>query len=204
MNGKKYSYTEWVTYTQGNSDGRFEAFLVDTETEERVAEQYIGNGRIRISCYDGPSINLSDSNFSITGSYRLYDNSYGQLYWDLNRIAFVSSSSKRYKEGITGELDEELDPHKLYNLQVKQFKYKHGAPLQYDDMKNKTIIGFIAEEVNEVYPSAVIHNHDGTVESWDERRIIPPMLKLIQEQKQKIDELEERITKLENIISKLI
>lgn len=107
--------------------------------------------------------------------------------------AAASSSSKRYKHDIAEIQDEELDPHKLYDLPVKQFVFNDDHDLQYADMKGKTIPGFIAEDVAEIYPSAVIHDEDGRVESWDERRIIPAMLKLIQEQHEEIERLKQLI-----------
>ena len=120
-------------------------------------------------------------------------------------VAYTSTSSRRYKESIKPVEDSALDPHRLYDLEVKQFRYHSGMILQYDDMANKTHVGFIAEEVNEIYPDAVIHDMEtGQVESWDERRIIPPMLKLIQEQKTKIDELEARIARLETLVEALM
>ena len=67
-------------------------------------------------------------------------------------------------------------------------------------MRGKTLPGFIAEEVEAIYPAATIHDTEGNIESWDERRIIPGMLALIQEQARKIEELEERIKKLEGKI----
>lgn len=116
-------------------------------------------------------------------------------------IQFASTSSRRYKKDIKPVVDAILDPHRLYNLEVKQFRYHDGMVLQYDDMAYKDHVGFIAEEVDEVYPDAVIHDIEtGQIESWDERRIIPPMLKLIQEQKEKIDELEARIARLEKLM----
>ena len=72
-------------------------------------------------------------------------------------------------------------------------------------MEGKTIPGIIAEDVEKIYPSAVIHDVEtGEVESWDERRIIPGMLALIQEQDKKIQELENKLAKLEQIILKLM
>ena len=59
--------------------------------------------------------------------------------------------------------------------------------------------GFIAEDVAEIYPSAVIHS-DGEIESWDERRIIPGMLSLIQEQDKEIKELKAEIAELKKLI----
>ena len=65
-----------------------------------------------------------------------------------------------------------------------------------------TLPGFIAEDVEEIYPAAVIHGEDGQVESWDERRIIPGMLALIQEQREQIARLTDRVSELEARIMK--
>ena len=115
-------------------------------------------------------------------------------------IQLSGSSSKRYKHDIE-ELGDDLDPHKLLELKPKQFIFNEGHPLQYQDMKGQTLPGFIAEEVEEIYPAAVIHdNETGEVENWDERRIIPGMLALIQEQAKKIEQLEQRIKHLEKLV----
>lgn len=114
------------------------------------------------------------------------------------QIAFDSNSSRRYKHDIANLEDEGLDPHKLYNLIVHQFIYNSDVKLQYPDMEGNLIPGLIAEEVAEIYPSAVIHDREtGEIESWDERRILPGMLALVQEQKKQIDDLTARIEKLE-------
>ncbi len=115
-----------------------------------------------------------------------------------------SSSSMRYKHDIDILMDEELDSHKLYDLPVRQFVYNEEAPLQYPDMEGEVLPGFIAEEVAEIYPSAVIrHAKTGEIESWDERRIIPGMLALIQEQHKKIESLEKRIADIESVLNKM-
>ena len=64
--------------------------------------------------------------------------------------------------------------------------------------------GFIAEDVEEIYPSAVIHQPDtGLVETWDEKRIIPGMLALIQEQDEKIKKLEAEMLELRAMIMEM-
>ena len=126
------------------------------------------------------------------------------VYYKGSRIHTASSSSKRYKHDITADISEDLDAHKLYELQMKQFVFNSDHILQYGDMAEKTIPGFIAEDVAEIYPAAVIHDEEGRVESWDERRIIPGMLKLIQEQHDEIEDLKKRLEKLETIVDTLI
>ena len=115
---------------------------------------------------------------------------------DGNTIAYASSSSERYKHDINRYLTGDRDPRNLLNLPVAEFIFNDDHPTQYADMKGKTIPGIIAEDVEETYPSAVIHGEDGEVESWDERRIIPGMLALIQEQEGRIKKLEEALEKL--------
>lgn len=153
---------------------------------------------------DAPGMSLDTSSLVIisAGKKLLGGANSTYLSWGGKNLAYVSSSSRRYKREIEELKDDTLNPHKLYDLKTKQFKYKENTLLQYPDMEDKLIPGFIAEEVAEVYPSAVIYNDDGQIESWDERRIIPGMLSLIQEQKQKIDELEERIARLEKLLLK--
>lgn len=127
-----------------------------------------------------------------TPSCYINGNQYG---WSTEHgsISYQSSSSKRYKHDITDKIDEELDAHKLYKLQMKQFVFNNEHIPQYEDMRGLTVPGFIAEDVAKIYPSAVIHNQDGEIESWDERRIIPAMLKLIQEQHEEIEKLKQVI-----------
>lgn len=118
-------------------------------------------------------------------------------------IQFTGSSSKRYKHDIADLTAAELDAHRLYRLNAKQFVFNDGHPLQYADMEGQTLPGFVAEDVAEIYPAAVIHDHEGRVENWDERRIIPGMLKLIQEQHAEIEELKARLEKLEQVVHAL-
>ena len=117
------------------------------------------------------------------------------LYVDQNGLLQSSTSSARYKKDISTEFSEDLDPHKLYDLPVKQYQYK-------DEHKDKQLVegmqvGLIAEDVDKYYPNACQYNDDGEPESWRERIVLPAMLKLIQEQKAEIDELRARIDKIE-------
>lgn len=117
------------------------------------------------------------------------------------KVAYDMPSSRRYKEQIKDIEDDQLDPRRLYELPVRQFTYRDGIKLPYADLKGQTVPGFIAEEVDEVYPAATVHdNTTGMVETWDERRIVPGLLALLQEQKKKIDDLEKRIEALERAV----
>ncbi len=165
-----------------------------------------------IVCYGGGFYNSSWNKTSGAGFYFESGNSEiavvrgkdvkinaynGKAYYNDVEIATESSSSIRYKHDIKPiEEDTDLDPHRLLDLRVVQFKWNNDHPLQHEDMRERTVPGIIAEDVEEIYPSAVIHK-DGKVESWDERRLIPGMLALIQEQDKKIQLLEERLATIE-------
>jgi hypothetical protein len=128
---------------------------------------------------------------TVTNSPNMYITSNGWIRRTTN------TSSERYKTDIK-DLEEELNPNKLYDLKIKQFKYKDEyQPNDKDKRYNKDLIGFIAEDVERVYPIAVDYTEDGQVDNWNERYIIPAMLKLIQDQKKQIDNLEERISNME-------
>lgn len=129
-----------------------------------------------------------------------HQSQFDTLEFNGHNIPVSSSSSRRYKHSITDLNDATLDPHRLLELPVRQFEYNEEHSTQYYDMRGKTLPGFIAEEVEEIYPAATIHDTEGNIESWDERRIIPGMLALIQEQAKKIEKLEKRIEKLEGKI----
>lgn len=124
-----------------------------------------------------------------------------------NLIHFTQSdisglSSMRYKHDIAPATDDSLDPHKLYNLQVSQFRYNSG--LEYhDDHINDLCIGLIAEDVNEIYPIACKYDDYNRPDNWNPRYIIPPMIALIQEQHTKIENLEQTVKQLQDEIAAL-
>lgn len=92
-----------------------------------------------------------------------------------------TASSQRFKENIVG-LDSvfDLDPKKLLNLPVRAFTYKEGYLSANDDRVGVMLPGFIAEEVDSIYPVAADYGQDGP-HSWNERFIIPGLLALIQD-----------------------
>lgn len=139
-----------------------------------------------------PAGGISDNNFIYL------ENTYGNqrdlggrtLKIDIDGELYTpESSSKRFKEYIEDVSATQLSPHLLYKIPVKQYYYKNKE--KFKGLK----IGLIAEDVAEIYPVAAIYDDIGP-ENWDERYIIPPMLKLIQEQHEDIEKLKEEIQKL--------
>lgn len=142
-----------------------------------------GNTPMASMYYDGQIVSIYAYNNTSSGSANVVVASNG-----LFRRS--SSSSKRYKKDITADIPKELSPDKLYNLPVKSFKYKDGYLSKGDQREGKDIIGLIAEDVAEVYPLAANLDDDGNPEMWNAQILIPAMLKLIQEQNERIKKLE--------------
>lgn len=107
-----------------------------------------------------------------------------------------ASSSKMYKKNISTNICDDLNPHKLYKLDIVQFKYNEDYLDKDDQRCGKDIIGFLAEDVYETYPIAC-NLKDGKPEVPEYNMLIAPMLKLIQEQHEEIEKLKQRITILE-------
>ena len=57
--------------------------------------------------------------------------------------------------------------------------------------------GFIAEELEEIYPIAVDRDADGTPQRWNADFIIPGLLKIIQTQNGLIESIKLRLDALE-------
>lgn len=99
----------------------------------------------------------------------------------IGEVTETSASSVRFKENIVNvESVEELDPKKLLSLPVRAFTYKAGYLSENDDRLGTMLPGFIAEEVDVIYPVAADYGQDGP-HSWNDRFIIPGLLALIQD-----------------------
>lgn len=117
------------------------------------------------------------------------------VVWPNGLFLRSASSSKRYKEEITEQIPDRLDPHKLYELPVKSYKYKPGYLRDGDIYEGKERIGLIVEDVADIYPDAVNYDASGQAEMWNSQILLPAMLKLIQEQNERIKRLEEALKK---------
>lgn len=89
------------------------------------------------------------------------------------------ASSKRYKHAITEIKEADLNPEKLLELPVVQYKYNAGYLSEDDARYDKFIPGFVAEDVAKYYPIAADYEN-GIVNDWNFRMIVPSMLELIQ------------------------
>lgn len=147
----------------------------------------------------GSSMNVyTNGYYSAAGSYSQTTSSSANLnVASAGKICRSTASSRKYKVNIKSLSTSSINAHKLYDLPVVEFRYKDGYISDTKDRRaTAQIPGFIAEDVAEIYPIAAEYVNN-EVEDWSFRYIIPPMLKLIQEQKQEIDELKNKVAKLE-------
>ena len=114
------------------------------------------------------------------GTYR------GRITINNAACSFTSASDYRLKENIE-PLPNGLD--RLNQLKPVKFKWKEH---------DYTSEGFIAHEVQEIYPDAIVGEKDDAVmQSMDYGKITPLLVKAIQEQQTIIDDLKSRIETLE-------
>lgn len=120
------------------------------------------------------------------------------------------TSSRRFKDSITPELDEDLNPERLYDVDVIQFKYKKDYFTNEDDIRyRKNMIGLIAEDVYDKYKIAADWHVDEDsgevlVDGWNEQYIIPALLKLIQNQHKELQEQRKEIDQLKETVDILM
>jgi hypothetical protein len=107
------------------------------------------------------------------------------------RLVAASGSSERFKQDIVSiETVPDLDPAKLLNLEVKAFRFKDDYLDKEDERSGVLVPGFIAEQLDAIYPVAVDHDKQGLASRWSADFIIPGMLSLIQKLEKRITELE--------------
>ena len=117
----------------------------------------------------------------------------GHIRHSGNEVIFLGyateTSDKRLKENIK-PLSLGIDT--LLQLQPVEFTWKKNK---------KSSKGFIAQDLYKVYPDAVLNSLTDDVENdpWTitQTKLIPLLVKSIQDQQKIIDELKERITQLE-------
>lgn len=115
------------------------------------------------------------------------------------KLAYNPWSTRKVKRDI-GPVGSALDPLKLLDLEVVQFKYKEDHLAETDSIYDKFVCGLIAEDVEQVYPIIVRKDPStGEPQSINYTLLIPSLLGLVQKLSTKINELEDRLSKLENV-----
>lgn len=104
------------------------------------------------------------------------------------------SSSKKFKKDINPLA---IDNAKFMQLRPVSFKWNERSATE-----NKQDYGLIAEEVEKIDKDLAIYNTDGTIEGVDYQKINIMLLKVVQDQQNRIDKLESEINEIKNLIQK--
>lgn len=190
-----YIGTNGLRFYSSDSNGRESSFTFDTSNASfSIIGSVIKMGASRLSYDDGALTIKYGLHVYATRGGDFGDGSTGEIIFKglpttsggthLVResgtaiIAALSSSSKRYKDHIAMLKDSEAE--KLLDIPVVWFKYKEGYLAKEDRFVDKPLPGFYAEDVFHAFPECAMVNPDTSVEDWNYRTLIPPMLKLIQ------------------------
>ena len=113
----------------------------------------------------------------------------GHLVFDSDgaTVSYLSSSSRRYKNHIRDMTDNDIQ--NLYKLPTVFFVYKPGY-LEKDSAI--PIPGLYAEDVEQYLPLAARYQN-GLIEDWNERAVIPYLIKAIQQQHEEIEALKRKV-----------
>lgn len=195
-----------LRYQMGNADMQTSVGAFGLECADLGGLQYGQTGFSALECgevkytqhgYTGRTPNFqAKSNGQVKSTYTYNDITTSPANMVVDNGGFFSrssSSSKRYKRNISEEFSEDMNPERLYDVPVKSFKYRKGYLHKGDPRENANIIGLIVEDLEEKYPCAVEYDAERQPEMWNAQILIPAMLKLIQEQNERLKKLEERI-----------
>lgn len=199
------SCTTTSAYLYARGDGDCDMGVDSTDNEAWIEADSIslgGNVKLDSRLMDSSGYNLI--NCSDTSGLCKVGNKRDKLYlYGIDTITSTSgtnalringnkvvqySSSREVKENI--KPIEIYDSNDFYKLKPSQFNYKEGSD---DDV----FVGFISEEINEIYPGIASPNDEGKFGMWDEFQMIAMMTKVIQEQHTEIESLKQRVTELE-------
>lgn len=194
INASKINFNGLVTanaYFKINTDGSFEAkkgtignFTVTSgkittgyATLSMRSHAFIFNGGLEIHTGTSTFSDGSDA-FKVFNLSHVTSGGHMVFASDGATVAYLSSSSKRYKDHIASmTLDE---AKRMLNVPVIWFKYKENYLSPEDWLNGKKMPGFYAEDIYSIFPEAAQLNEKGEPEDWNFRVLIPVMLKLIQ------------------------
>lgn len=171
------AYTNWEFFTQNGVVG---------SADNEVAKFYY-DGRIYF-----PNVYAD----TVTSARDLEINSSGQ-------IGYVSST-RESKTNITDLTDVSW----LYNLNAVTFNHKDFEEISEEDGTQTKVYlethqadieyGLVAEDAESINSDLCFYNDEGKLEGVHYKKLITPLVKVIQEQKDLIDALTTRITALES------
>lgn len=177
--------------------GDLTAGTIEVKTEATLGSNNASYVKIRNTFGEEESeVRLTGKLYASNSEFKLYNlphyanGGHLVLASDGAEVAYGGTSSRRYKDHIREISRADIQP--IYELPVVAFKYKAGYLAQDDPHTGQEMTGLYAEDVEKLFPHAVIYNN-GRAEDWDEKGIIPILIKALQEQAQEIKLLKDTI-----------
>jgi hypothetical protein len=135
----------------------------------------------------------SSSTIQTSGSVETYSGDFSTIYGDVYCVELHESSDQNIKTNI---VDLPSLGDKLFSLRPVTFNFLLPSPKTPD---TRLHMGFIAQEVQKIFPDIVSENKNGLL-SISYNQLIPVLVQTVKEQNDKIKSLEERIARLESLI----
>jgi hypothetical protein len=143
----------------------------------------------------GMGMNVTGTGSNVFHYYFANGTFVGQVYTTGSSMVWASASDYRLKENVVTDWDATT---RLKQLKPSRFNF-------IADSTNTTVDGFLAHEVQDIVPEAIIGvkdevdaNGDAKYQSIDQSKLVPLLTKALQEQQTLIESLEARITALES------
>lgn len=171
--------------------------IIAKNSATKLAELYLQGNALGLYTNDTLAMTIGTD---ATNAYVQSTPVYARTYTGAANMYITSSgtfgrstaSSERYKKDIENVSHQELDPYKILNIPVRQYKYNEDN-IPVDAEPDDLYIGLVAEEVAKEYPVAAEYTEDGQIEMWNIKALFPALLKIVQDQQKKIEALEEQI-----------
>lgn len=171
--------------------------IIAKNTASKLAELYLQGNALGLYTNDTLAMTIGTD---ATNAYIQSVPAYARTYTGAANMYITSSgtfgrstaSSERYKKDIENIKNEDLDPYKILNIPVRQYRYNQDN-IPVDGKPEDLYIGLIAEEVAKEYPIAAEYTEDGQIEMWNIKMLFPALLKIVQDQQKKIETLEKQI-----------
>ena len=157
------------------------------------SDLFFGEGQDAAIWYDGTDLNVNPQ-IAGSGSTNFTAGDVGignsapseklEVTGNVKATGFIQTSDRRLKDNI----ETIVDPRLLLGLRGVTFDWKDDDRADY---------GFIAQEVEEIYPELVSTDPNSGEKAVNYANITPILLELVKDQQQQIDTLTERLNALE-------
>ena len=212
FSGRVYGKTDGTVkfdYTTESFDGYYEPIFIDDDeisgffdvlkaTNYLIVKELMGmpdsDGIVRVKVTSAMDVSKTLRLYNLT---HVSSGGHLVLSQDGATVAYLSSSSKRYKD-----VQKNLEcMEQWYDIEPVWAKYKDGYLADDDVFDGKNMPMFLAEDVEKHMPEAAVYK-DGKIEDWNYRVMIPAMFAMLKQQKSEIESLKQELGEIKQLLRK--